>query len=108
MDGFATLLNLNANPFLAHIPVIFLGVSHGAPERSMALTIGGADYILRPYVSEEVLTRVRIHLALIGGAPARSEEHTSELQSLMRISYAVFCWKKKKRDQNQTDRLQQI
>src|SRR3546814_2499359 len=35
-----------------------------------------------------------------GGAltPARSEEHTSELQSLMRISYAVFCLKKKKKD----------
>src|SRR3546814_5567676 len=29
-------------------------------------------------------------------SPARSEEHTSELQSLMRISYAVFCLKKKK------------
>src|SRR3546814_2320539 len=29
----------------------------------------------------------------------RSEEHTSELQSLMRISYAVFCLKKKKKDQ---------
>src|SRR3546814_5612033 len=28
--------------------------------------------------------------------PRRSEEHTSELQSLMRISYAVFCLKKKK------------
>src|SRR3546814_3786245 len=28
--------------------------------------------------------------------PQRSEEHTSELQSLMRISYAVFCLKKKK------------
>src|SRR3546814_3377602 len=28
---------------------------------------------------------------------ARSEEHTSELQSLMRISYAVFCWKQKKK-----------
>src|SRR3546814_3311478 len=28
--------------------------------------------------------------------PTRSEEHTSELQSLMRISYAVFCLKKKK------------
>src|SRR3546814_4589576 len=27
--------------------------------------------------------------------PHRSEEHTSELQSLMRISYAVLCWKKK-------------
>src|SRR3546814_5263886 len=31
-----------------------------------------------------------------GAAPDRSEEHTSELQSLMRISYAVFCLKKKK------------
>src|SRR3546814_2840690 len=30
-------------------------------------------------------------------AEMRSEEHTSELQSLMRISYAVFCLKKKKR-----------
>src|SRR3546814_5037603 len=40
--------------------------------------------------------------AFDGGCPraryprARSEEHTSELQSLMRISYAVFCLKKKK------------
>src|SRR3546814_8181939 len=44
------------------------------------------------------------HTVLIGGytveghvpVAARSEEHTSELQSLMRISYAVFCLKKKK------------
>src|SRR3546814_1001030 len=34
--------------------------------------------------------------APFGGRPGRSEEHTSELQSLMRISYAVFCLKKKK------------
>src|SRR3546814_2698500 len=32
---------------------------------------------------------------MIAGAEARSEEHTSELQSLMRISYAVFCLNKK-------------
>src|SRR3546814_3664395 len=32
---------------------------------------------------------------LVIAAPGRSEEHTSELQSLMRISYAVFCLKKK-------------
>src|SRR3546814_3728108 len=35
-------------------------------------------------------------LALLRQIAARSEEHTSELQSLMRISYAVFCLKKKK------------
>src|SRR3546814_5994112 len=36
-----------------------------------------------------------LHVAL-----TRSEEHTSELQSLMRISYAVFCLKKKKKTNN--------
>src|SRR3546814_7887193 len=44
---------------------------------------------------------VAVHRAVVmstsGDTPlARSEEHTSELQSLMRISYAVFCLKKKK------------
>src|SRR3546814_2994741 len=33
----------------------------------------------------------------------RSEEHTSALQSLMRLSYAVFCLRKKKRNQNTTN-----
>src|SRR3546814_2715785 len=42
-----------------------------------------------------------------GGAVGadRSEEHTSELQSLMRISYAVFCLKKKKTPQSLTQDL---
>src|SRR3546814_7883920 len=39
-----------------------------------------------------------VEQALDAGELTRSEEHTSELQSLMRISYAVFCLKKKKRD----------
>src|SRR3546814_13779960 len=37
----------------------------------------------------------RAHRGPGGGQASRSEEHTSELQSLMRISYAVFCLKKK-------------
>src|SRR3546814_7221823 len=40
----------------------------------------------------------------IGRRIARSEEHTSELQSLMRISYAVFCLKKKKSQDKTTKR----
>src|SRR3546814_5635580 len=35
------------------------------------------------------------YLGLEGGPPMRSEEHTSELKSLMRLSYAVFCFKQK-------------
>src|SRR3546814_3945637 len=37
----------------------------------------------------------------VGGRRQRSEEHTSELQSLMSISYAVFCLKKKKSNSSQ-------
>src|SRR3546814_5419085 len=49
----------------------------------------------------ELLTGAE-HVELVAGRidPDRSEEHTSELQSLMRISYAVFCLKKKKTTQN--------
>src|SRR3546814_8922103 len=38
------------------------------------------------------------------GGVIRSEEHTSELQSLMRISYAVFCLKKKKKNKRKTNK----
>src|SRR3546814_2277196 len=46
----------------------------------------------------EAATGRRVHhveCMIRGGQVCRSEEHTSELQSLMRISYAVFCLKKK-------------
>src|SRR3546814_10618780 len=44
--------------------------------------------------------------ALIEGNHLRSEEHTSELQSLMRISYAVFCLKKKTKTIHTDPRLE--
>src|SRR3546814_4714806 len=55
----------------------------------------------------ETLPQGGVHIAM-GTHQIRSEEHTSELQSLMRTSYAVFCLKKKKRDQNtNTDKIAQ-
>src|SRR3546814_4934345 len=53
--------------------------------------------------SVAVAKRVQDHEAAASAAERRSEEHTSELQSLMRISYAVFCLKKKKK-KNKTHR----
>src|SRR3546814_4498298 len=47
------------------------------------------------------LTPDRLEAELFGTEPGRSEEHTSELQSLMRISYAVFCLKKKTQTKNE-------
>src|SRR3546814_5464906 len=56
----------------------------------------GKTYV---YTSPTPLTFVRAEVRVdrIEGDLARSEEHTSELQSLMRHSYAVFCLKKHKR-----------
>src|SRR3546814_2542607 len=45
--------------------------------------------------AQEILHMLRIGATQRYVDPLRSEEHTSELQSLMRISYAVFCLKKK-------------
>src|SRR3546814_15061423 len=62
------------------------------------------DYGGQAYTSARLLTRghaqwthafVEVRAKLACGRGVRSEEHTSELQSLMRISYAVFCLKKK-------------
>src|SRR3546814_2973146 len=61
-----------------------LGISSGNP--AVEIGLGRHCFILA---------------AVNGGGrvqPGRSEEHTSELQSLMRISYAVFCLKKKKKN----------
>src|SRR3546814_7768900 len=61
-------------------------VEHPNGMRFEALDAKGAVISTERYVS-------------IGGGFIRSEEHTSELQSLMRISYAVFCLKKKNKSQ---------
>src|SRR3546814_3863567 len=51
-----------------------------------------ASLIFGILIVEDILATALI--ALLSGVAVRSEEHTSELQSLMRISYAVFCLKK--------------
>src|SRR3546814_8152697 len=48
-------------------------------------------------------TRLPRATAMKNFSASRSEEHTSELQSLMRISYAVFCLKKKKKNHEAKD-----
>src|SRR3546814_7040142 len=61
---------------------------------------GGEARLLYQFHPGERRRRLRAQpdrRAVVQGVPVRSEEHTSELQSLMRISYAVFCLKKKKK-----------
>src|SRR3546814_9081577 len=54
------------------------------------------DPALKDYKDFGGFVKSHVNLTRLLGREPRSEEHTSELQSLMRISYAVFCLKKKK------------
>src|SRR3546814_8665300 len=65
------------------------GVGHSRTKRAAGPRLGG-PFLLAGHTGYLATSRAR-----------RSEEHTSELQSLMRISYAVFCLKKKKTNMNQ-------
>src|SRR3546814_2245906 len=73
---------------------IISGMYAGLAGSLLAVTdpLAGAERMQWTASGEVVL------MTILGGAGTllRSEEHTSELQSLMRISYAVFCLKKKK------------
>src|SRR3546814_10590003 len=57
-------------------------------------TLEGSRAWLRGHTNECMGEHIRFGVDVIATSPRRSEEHTSELQSLMRISYAVFCLKK--------------
>src|SRR3546814_2311034 len=76
----------------------------GTPAVLIAITIlvlGQALFTYAPFMHaifhSRPLTVADLALLVIAGVALRSEEHTSELQSLMRISYAVFCLNKNKK-----------
>src|SRR3546814_6047330 len=81
-------------------PKATLDLVAGAVERGDVVVSVGGDGMLSSIAGE--VARLGGILAIVP-AGRRSEEHTSELQSLMRISYAVFCLKKKRHNNRQSD-----
>src|SRR3546814_4715930 len=85
----------------ASIGAVRLGVERWADEE--AATRPGARDVLRRALLKTTQTILSPVPAFATSCTVvRSEEHTSELQSLMRISYAVFCLKKKKQHHTST------
>jgi len=64
MDGFASCRMLKADPITRDIPVIFLTAADAPEERVKGLTLGGVDYVSKPFTPDEVLARIRIHIDL--------------------------------------------
>src|SRR3546814_2103995 len=63
--------------------------------KSVAMGIRYASPHMKGRKGASIVNTASVAALGAGYSPTRSEEHTSELQSLMRISYAVFCLKKK-------------
>mgnify|MGYP002620805734 CR=1 FL=1 len=63
MDGFETCRRLKSDPELAHIPVIFMTGLTDTASIVRALQSGGVDYINKPVNGEELIARMRVHLA---------------------------------------------
>src|SRR3546814_2552222 len=88
-----------------------VAIVHESGDKKWWFVVGEryAAWIEKQYVAEGSKTQVfgyarKVPYLVVTGAKVRttrSEEHTSELQSLMRISYAVFCLKKKKKQNRQ-------
>jgi DNA-binding response OmpR family regulator/DNA-binding CsgD family transcriptional regulator len=63
MDGFATCRAMKADQALVHIPVIFMTGLSDTAHVVQGLEAGGVDYVAKPVVLDEMLARIRVHLA---------------------------------------------
>jgi PAS domain S-box-containing protein len=64
MDGFETCRRLKERPGTREIPVIFMTALSAIQDKVTAFAVGGVDYVNKPLELEDVLARVRTHLAL--------------------------------------------
>jgi len=63
MDGFETCRKLKANKRTAHLPVIFMTGLTETQHVVEGLSAGGVDYVTKPIVIDELIARIRVHLA---------------------------------------------
>ncbi len=63
MDGFEACRQLKRNQALAHVPVLFMTGLTETGDIIKGLEAGGVDYVTKPIVPEELIARIRVHLA---------------------------------------------
>jgi DNA-binding response OmpR family regulator/DNA-binding CsgD family transcriptional regulator len=62
-DGFETCRQIKRIPSLAHVPVIFMTGLTETEDLVRGLEVGGVDYVTKPIVVDEMIARIRVHLA---------------------------------------------
>ena len=82
MNGYEVCERLKADPRLSEIPVIFISALGEALDKVKAFSVGGVDYVTKPFQFEEVQARVETHLK-IRRLKADLEEHNANLEELV-------------------------
>jgi signal transduction histidine kinase len=82
MNGYEVCQHLKANEITCDIPVIFISALDEAMDKVKAFTVGGVDYITKPFQAEEVLARISTHLNLSYLQKLLKQENSFQAQQL--------------------------
>jgi len=89
MDGYTACRLLKANPVTHDIPVIFLSGADADEERIMGLSIGGVDYVSKPFSPGELAARIQVHLNLARRASDRGQQASNDAEPVSKAAGSV-------------------
>ena len=87
MDGYETCRRFKADEALATIPIIFISAATDAEVKVRAFTNGGVDFVSKPFEHQEVLARVRTHLALRSAERDLERRLLQKEQEVLHMAY---------------------
>lgn len=86
LDGFEVCRRLQEDPATRDIPILFMTSLADTRDRVRGLELGAVDYITKPFVREELVARVRTHLAIRAAADVKIRKAQDELAHLNRMA----------------------
>ncbi|MBE7383443.1 MAG: response regulator [Leptolyngbya sp. SIO1E4] len=89
MDGYEVCQRLKADDLTREIPVIFLSALQEGSDKAKAFEVGGADYITKPFQTEEVIARVRHQLQLLDLQQQLQQQHQSLLAKNQQLEQEI-------------------
>lgn len=91
IDGFETCKRLKNNPRTHHIPILFMTALSETVDKVRGLSLGAVDYITKPFIQEETLARIRVHLSLVKAQTRliQSEKMTALGQLVAGIAHEI-------------------
>lgn len=89
-NGFDTCVKLKQSPATSDIPVIFVSAVDDVESKVKGLSIGGVDYITKPFASAEVLARTRLHLNLKMAYRALVKVQSQKLNQIKDAQQAIL------------------